>query len=384
MQLLKPILIICGAALLSLPADGQTVIKPGETKLDEAPWAHARAAGLQQALSPISNGIGAPYYNPAGIGDLHSQGNRPLITRLNLPHIGATASQDAQGLSQNVNKGLTIGSSQVATELLKSAQGVNQYARFSAVPNIQIWRMFFGLAHDYQVAATPADASGDRINLEAQTATGPYAGFSFGHRGDFYMGVTVGYDNRERIAGQLTRNELNDDTARTDRISELRHSYTGMPVHAGLIWHLDADWRPAFSLAARHAGGTKYESDDPQAPGHKADEDLTVGLSLSPELGSWGFANMVLEGSDLTDQAGSFRQKTKGSLEITFGERFGQEAGLSLQLGYHAAGLAYGLGFNAGILGCHIGSRPEDVGADQHHMIERRLTANFAVNIAAF
>lgn len=374
--------------LLAHEAFGQASADAGqEVRLDEAPWADARSQGLSRAIGPIANGIEAPYYNPAGIGGQYRSKDqpRPAITRLTVPHFALGLHDNSSRILQQMSDGKGLQSQGISDEILETQVDKRHYARVSVVPNIQFYRMFLGYAYDQQFAAVSRNEDASEIDLEMRTSTGLYTGFSLADEFErFIFGVTVGHASRTVTAGTFSFAEIEAPADRRQAFSDHQHRYDGLPIHTGVIWRIRDEWNPSFSLVARDLGGTRYRNRNQELDDLIAEEDLSLGFALSPRLEEWGYVNIVMEGSHLTENDTSLAKKMRMGLELTLGNQFGSEAGLSLQTGLSAAGLSFGCGIQAGILSFHLASYAEDVGIANRRVIERRHMANFAVNVAAF
>ncbi|MFW7378841.1 MAG: hypothetical protein ACOH5I_08545 [Oligoflexus sp.] len=354
-------------------------------RLDPAPWADARSAGLGRAVAPIANGIEAPYYNPAGIGGMEND-DRPAITRLSFPFLAGALHENSIRLQQQMSQGKNIDSESMGEEILATQQGKRHYARLSIVPNIQFYRMFLAYAYDQQFAAVVRDTQGEEIDLEHRTSTGIYGGFSLATDDkSFSFGLTVGHASREVSAGVFRFEEIAAPSTRKTTFAANKDKYDGLPIHTGLMWRIDKRaWRPTLSLVARDLTGTKYRNRDRAKDDIQVEEDISLGFALSPEINNWGYSNFVIEGGQLSESGTSLAKKIRIAWEFSFGKRFGSEAPFSIQTAYTIAGLSYGFGMNAGILSLQLASYAEDVGIGNHRVIERRHVANFAVNVAAF
>jgi len=367
---------------------GQEISEPNQRiRLDPAPWADARSAGLGRAVSPIANGVEAPYYNPAGIGGLYrGDAERPAITRATIPFFAGALHDNSARLQQKMSQGKDLNSDSLAQEMLQTQQDKRHYARLSVVPNIQIYRMFLGYAYDQQLAAVALDSAGTEIDLEMRVSTGIYAGFSLTDSNElFSFGMTIGHASREITAGVFSFTEIEAPSSRRSAFSDFKNKYDGLPIHTGMLWRItEEEWRPTLSLVARDLTGTLYRNRDREGDDVKEDEDLALAFALSPSISDWGYGHLVVEAGQLSEADTSLAKKMRIGLELSFGNRFGSEAAFSLQTGYTAAGLSFGCGMNAGILGLHLASYAEDVGIANHRVIERRHVANFAVNVAAF
>jgi hypothetical protein len=356
-----------------------------QTKLDPSPFVDARASALGLAVSPIANGLSAPYYNPAAIGGLHYKPSRPSLIGLRVPFFGLSANDESARLRTALSRSQDISEPELSNEVLKAYVGKRQYARLSVLPNATINRFFIAYTYDIQVAAVKASTVERTITTSLLEQQGPYMGFSFASPNrNFYLGFAAAYLSRGTVEGEFTTSQLEMPSERKAAFNAASRNYYGTAIHAGIIWHITQAWRPTLAIVAHDLGGTRYNSTSSANPDITEPEDLTVGFSLSPNTGSIGYLNYVIEAAELKDSNMALNKKLRTSLEWTIGNRFGYNAGISFRLGYNSAGVSYGAGMNAGIVHVSMSSFAEDVGKANYRVIERRQVANFAINVADF
>jgi len=355
------------------------------TVFDEAPWISARAAGMAEAIDPIANGMEAPYYNPAAIGGLQYKQERPAISHLFFPYLGVAANRSSQSLNKALQEGGNLEDSAIADELLRAYDGDHPYARVSIMPAISFYRVFLAMSYDVRAASTPNAESPDMMDLNYREQSGPVAGMSFASpKRNFYLGITGSYINRSVIEGSFPLATLNDIESRRKAFRENKKSYLGAPVHVSALWNGISRWRPSVSLVARNITNTVMKSRDEGTRSLKVREDLALGLGLSPNLGKGAMLNLVLQANQLTHITKPTKDKLRIGAELTIGNAFGAEAGMSFRTGYSAAGLSGGIGFNFGMFGLQAASFAEDIGAGDRHVVERRSVINLGINIADY
>ncbi len=346
---------------------------------DKAPWVSARAAALSEAVSPFANGQEAPYYNPAAIGGLFAKPSQAAISELYFPYFGAAADASSIAFSQKLLKGQNLSDPNVASELIRAADGENPYARISVAPSITVKRMFLAYSYDVRAASSLHDSESDDIDVDYRTQSGPLLGFSLASSNRmFYLGVTAAYVERSQVQGRFPLANLSSESVEGLQASK----YAGSPVHIGTIWHMPFRGRPTMSLVMKNFLNTDYKSKDPELLPYKDMQNTTLGFGLSPNVGSWGMLNWVLEADHLGDSDPNFSKKFRTGAEVTMGDAFGSRAGLAFRVGYRYAGPSFGLGFNLGMLGLQLASTAEDIGVGGARVIERRSVVNFAINIA--
>jgi hypothetical protein len=372
-----------GSCILGRPAWGQD-FNPG-TVFDNAPWISARAAGMSEAVDPIANGMEAPYYNPAAIGGLQYKQERPAVSQLYFPYLGAAVNRSSQSLHQALRNGGDLNDSSVANELLQAYDGEHPYARLSLLPALTVYRIFFALPYDVRAMSTPNSTDNDLLDVHYREQSGPVLGTSMASpKRDFYLGISAQYLSRKVIQGSFPLATVNDVDSRRKAFRDSQEKYSGVPVHVGALWNGAYRLRPSVSLVARNIGNTALKSTDPETASQRIKEDVTLGFALSPNLGKWGMLNVVLEANQLTQKSIPSKDKLRFGTELTIGNAFGADSGFAVRTGYSMAGISYGLGVNAGMFGLQAASFAEDIGADSSRVIERRTVINLGINIADY
>lgn len=353
------------------------------TSFDRSPYISARAAGMSQAISPIADGMESAFYNPALINGVSKKPTAPKLTHLYFPYIGAAYGESSQRLQKELNAGRDLNDSSVATELLRAFDGENPYARLSITPAFIVSNLFVAYTYDQRASSMPDPDQADHMLVDVRTSSGPMLGFNATTpKQDVHLGVAAGLIRRTDVQGSFTLPEINGVPERKASFAASKKNYDGIPVSVGLQWNGPTFLRPAVSAVVRDAGSTPYETKNGERITDQ--EDVTVGVGISPNLGSLGMLHLVLEGTELSNKALPNDEKVRVGTEITFGNRFGGEAGFALRAGYSVAGLSYGLGMNLGILSLQAASFAEDIGVGDARVVERRNVVNFGINIAAY
>lgn len=353
--------------------------------LSESHWASPRASSMAGAISPIAEGLDASYYNPAGVGGITKEGNRPAIHRLYFPYFSTAVNNNTIDLSGDISQASNLEDPVVIEQILNAFDNQRQYGRFSIVPSITFFRTQLSYVFDTQVAAAAIDSSRDQVDLESRTVTGPSIAFSFANGSKtFSFGLFAGFFNREETAGEFSFVDLNNPETRPDILKSGRQTYEGTPIHTGINWVIGKKWRPSLAIAFKNVGGTKYRNKNTDNEDIKVAEDLTLGFSTTPKLGKWGHLSFVTEAHELSNSDKATSKKLRAGLEFNLGSNPGNRAGFSLRSGYNSAGASFGLGMNLGLIGINAASFAEDVGVNNKRVIERRFVLDFAVNVADF
>jgi hypothetical protein len=338
---------------------------------------------MAEALSPIANGPEAVYYQPAALGGIRDKEKSPILTDFYFPVFAAAGDSRAQALARELQSGKDLEDEAIASEMLRAFEGQNPYGRVSVFPHLVFYRILVSYSYDVRASSTPSSSEPASLDLDMRSQRGPILGYSLASdRKDLYWGFTLGMIERSETRGTFPIATINEANDRRGAFHEVNRVYKGSPIHTGIIWNSNKKWRPAFSVAVRNLTGTRYDSSDPNTLTYKDPEDLTIGASISPALGIWGYWNLVVEASELTRNDKDLNEKFRLGNELTFGEPFGSYSNLAFRFGYRHAGLSWGASLKLGVLGLHIANYPEDVGVGDAHVIERRSVLNLAINLA--
>jgi hypothetical protein len=354
------------------------------TPFDRSPYISARAAGMSQAISPVANGMESAFYNPALIGGLYKKPSSPLLTHLYFPYLGAAYGESSARLQKELNAGRDLNDSSVSSEMLRAFDGDHPYARLSITPAVIVSKLFVAYTSDTRASSMPDPDQPDHMLINVRKSSGPILGFSAADpKGQVHLGVTAGLIHRTDVQGSFSLPDVNGVPERKSSFAAAEKNYDGIPVNVGLQWNGPTMLHPAVSAVVRNAGSTPYENKNGDQR-ITDQEDVTIGLGLSPHLGSYGMFHLVLEGTQLSDKTLPAEEKFRAGTEITLGNRFGGEAGLGLRAGYSVAGISYGIGLHLGILTLEAASFAEDIGAGPARVVERRNVINIGINVADY
>lgn len=380
------LLLILGLAPSGVYAQEKISFDP-HASFDRSPWVSARAAGMSEAVSPIANGLEAPYYNPALIGGLNYKQMRGPVSNLQFPSVGAAWGPSSMPLMKEVAQGGSPRTPAAAEQLRRAYDGSHAYGRFTLLPTVTFYRVFVGYVYDSRAAAVPRSDASDVIDVASQQQSGPMLGFSLGSpTRNFYLGLSTAFIQRAEIQGSIPLSVPDPAEGEEDALPQgfdlIENRFRGSPLHLGTLYSFNYRWRPSISLVARNLLGTLYSSSNSEVASYKEREDITLGFGLSPNLGTWGIWSSVLEFADTTRSDKSFASKVRFGSELTFGNAFGAQAGFALRMGYRQAGPSFGLGVNLGLIGIQAATYAEDIGIDGERMIERKSMVNVGINIA--
>src|SRR5690606_23248638 len=118
-------------------------------------------------------------------------------------------------------------------------------------------------------------------------------------------------------------------------------TYQGTAHNVGMLWRLGKKAMPTLAVVARDVADTVYKVQKGDGEEQKDLQDLTLGFSVSPELGKWGHLHMMIEGSRLSNDEVTLQKRLRGGFELTFGERYGSDSILALRVGGNSAGASY-------------------------------------------
>ena len=362
-----------------------------QTILDQSPFVSARAAGMGGALSTLADGLDSAYYNPAGIGGIHTGKTNPRTLRgLYFPYLGLAANKNASNLKSDFNSQGGGADPAVGQSIIDANAGRRQYARASYLLGFTVGRTLTTTFSDVQLAAIKSTGStsdeGD-ISMKYRSISGTGSGFSAtDSQGRIYLGMFSSINKMTLISADHV-NYL--DVINTDRrkqiLKENSTKWTGISTTAGLLWNFSKIWHPTFGIVARDVGKTTYKAagtlEDGAPTTMLVDQDLTTGFSISPEMGKQGVLNFIIEGHHLSAKEMSLNKKFRAALEANFGG-FGSNSTFGLRTGYNSAGASYGTNINLGLMQFELASEAIDVGINNMSITERRNVAIFSVNLA--
>lgn len=384
--------IILASCLVVWPVSAQAdgLQENSQIVLDESPYVTTRAAGMGGALSTLAEGVDAPYYNPAGIGGL-DLGNtkQPTVRHLNFPYIGASLNENASKIVRDPKSSASPDES-VSDGINNAITGKRQYGRGSAMMNIVVGHMMLLVSDDTQLAAfkepSPTDGQGQiAIGYREQTTTG--LGFSMVNpKETFHLGLFSSYNTRKLFTGSFDYTELDSEPERHEVIASNSKSFHGVSTNLGILWIMSKRLRPALGIVLHDIGNTNYSSgaDDAVDPAQEkfiaVKQNATVGFSISPQLGRFAIMNFIVEEQDIGNRDVAVNKKFHTGLEFTFFGH-GSEAPIGIRTGYNLAGVSYGLNFNLGLIQVEVASSAQDIGIGNLHVVERRNSAVFSVNL---
>jgi len=354
--------------------------------LGESTWVSPRAAGVAGGLCTMAEGMDAPYYNPAGIGGVHSseKGGQKIVRYIGFPFFGGALGEDSAALrSEFLNTEGSAGGGPTTKAILDAYAGKRQYGRLSFVPGFVVSRFMLNYIYDYQVAAISRGEGTGLIETNQRVTSGAGFGFSaVNAKGSLYFGLYGASLKREVITADLPFSSIVDPTTRKETFREYKKSYNGLDGNVGIIWRIAENAKPSLAVVARHVGKTKFVSAEDSSEVQEVPQNLVVGFSVSPRLGKFGYVNFLIEADKLEEKDTAIEKKVRTGLELTLGSLFGNNSVFGLKGGYSSAGASYGIQANIGLLGVQASSFAEDIGIDNQKVIERRYVATISVNVA--
>lgn len=375
----------------------QIAVSTSKTVLDEAPFATVRAAGMAGALAPFADDLDAAVYNPAGIGGLRwGKQKVPSIRKVFFPHLTLGVNPDSNELMQELGR-MARERPQVsflqATEaedspeadqaMSQAAAGQRQYVRASVIPlGLVVGRTILVPFTDQQIAAVSRGSGTGLIDMQIRRLSGIGGGMSVT---DTQERVSIGYfaytGTRRETSGVFESDQFSERKERNAAIAANSKNYTGLGHNVGANFRLGHLWTPTLAVVLKNAGKTIWKAD--QGDDLTVDQDLTVGLGLSPTLAKLGFLNLALEGYRLMDENVSLQKKLRVGSEVNLWG-YGSYAGMSLRTGYSDEGLAAGLTLNLGLFGAEVALHSVDIGRGNEKVIEQRYLGTVFINVAEF
>ena len=380
--LLPVTLLVTIMGTTAVLAQTETPINNAKTVLDPSPWPSARGAAMGGALAGLADGADAPYLNPAAIGGLHVRHHHPQTIRLlHFPFLGAAMNENSINLNEDINQIGGLSDQALVDRVLDAYEGKRQYGRFSFVPSLTFSRISLAYIQDMQLAAVKQSTTA--IDTHYRSTNGPSLGFSITDPdGWFYFGAWGAWLQRKETKGDFQFEQLNDPERRKATIKENSHRYSGFSGSVGMIWRMSDLSLPTLSLVAREVGQTTYTSDDAStSPTVVEPQNLITAFSISPSIGKQMFYNATIEAFNLLDKDLAIEQKLRVGMELTYGEKYGVRAPMSIRYGYNIAGSSFGIGLNLGLVNLQASIFSQDIGMGNSRFIERRGVINFSLDV---
>ena len=356
---------------------------------DEQPFVTTRGSAMAGSLSTLADGIHAPFYNPAGIGGIHLQGSQPPFIRLlHFPYFGISANKNSSNFYKTIkSRSKEENSSQ---DILNNIADKRYFARMSGLIGAVMNRFVLLHYSDTQIAAygnsTSSELGEITTSYKGQSGTG--IGFSVTDtQGSFALGVFSAFVQKSRFNGPQNYQELISPIhAPSKNFKSNPLKYQGISSNLGMLWVLSPIYKPSLAVVIRDLGGSRYDFQGDQSSISEEElklvenENLTLGFSVTPKLSSIGFVSFILEGQNLQDNEISLSKKIKTAAELNIGD-FGSLAAVGIRVGYNYAGSSMGININTGLLQFEFSSYAEDIGIKNEHVVERRYSGVFSVNV---
>ena len=158
-----------------------------------------------RGYKPLANGLDAQYYNPAGIGGVRKNDDRPIIHKLYFPYFSFAVNKDTVKLKQRPVQCQQLWKTQpLLTRFLRAYDGQRQYGRVSVIPSLTFMRTSISYVYDSQFAAATLNDSSDQIDVHSRTVSGPTIGASFSSDDKMlFLGFLAGFFQREEVEANL-------------------------------------------------------------------------------------------------------------------------------------------------------------------------------------
>ncbi len=379
------------AALTAAPLAAQDaasdIVTPDakvRTVIDESPLPSARAAAMGGAISTVADDLVAAFHNPAGIGGLNWDKEKPpFVRKLFFPHVSAAANQNTKNLQGTFKSSGADSNAGLGKSLADAHANQRQYARVGLNTGFVLGRTMVVPFQDIQLAAASRGEGTEQIDMHYRSMSGIGAGFSAtdaaGRLSIGYFGYTA---SRSDVSGTFLYDDIDNTDRRSDLLSDHAVKSTGTGHNAGLIWRLGKAAAPTLALSLKNAGDTTFTASG-DGDDITVKQDATVGFSINPRIFKTGGFLFLIEAGQLEDPDVSFVKKFRTGLELTLGG-FGSYATFALRAGYNAAGASGGLALNLGLIGCEASLQSVDIGVGNESVIEQRIVGQVYVNVAEF
>lgn len=357
--------------------------------LEGSSFLSSRALMLSGSLSTYADGIEATSHNPANIGDSFNKNkNKNYVKFFYFPYLGVALSPNASS-----NKGENgLGSNEGLNSMLSSNNGEHSYARSSAVFALGVGRFIFVQSNDLQLSLSRLEEKADDGEnygvIQKHQNIG--VGYSFTDTSKkIALGFYTAYSTLNVFNGNYNSSEVTDFVDTQKLLTDNSVGYSGVSTNVGLRMNLDKGSKPSFALVIKNLGGSSFSGSGPKgnsrskalAKSYKVDQNITLGLSISPRLKKFGLLRISMEASRLNQNELSLAKKMSlGAELVTYG--FGRSVEFYLRAGYDGLGGSLGLGANSGFFRFDIGVADRDIGSLNNHVIERVYLAVLSVNIS--
>ncbi|MBP9706487.1 MAG: hypothetical protein KBD78_02525 [Oligoflexales bacterium] len=348
------------------------------------------------ALSTLADGLDAPYYNPANIGDNPWQiesGRDGNLKHFYLPAFNLSINENTQKLNESFKENNGTADKHVGETLVDAAAGKRQYIRASLTPGVVYGRLMFVPFVDQQGAAVSNGTDGEiEGHFRAQQGFG--LGLSVPLVEDkLYFGV-FGYSSEMTVnRGQYAYLDLINTETRPDILKATRYSYSIFGKNAGLLWRNSkvklkkTQLRPSVALVVRNLNNATVDlkkapaEPDPEFTEFEIKQDVSLGFSISPKLSNWLEMNFLAEAADLTDSEVEADAKIRTGLEFCFFGS-GSKAPIKARTGYNSAGIAMGIGINLGLISLEVASYHDKIITSSGSKADRKTSALLAIDLA--
>ena len=382
-------------------SDGEDPLKV-QTVLDPSPFVSVRAAAMGGALSTLADGVHAPYYNPAGIGGLHWERQRPpRVRQVHFPYVGSGLNKNTQEINQSFQEAGGASDRAVGNAIVEANAGKRQYARASSLFTLGISRTLLMVYNDLQFSAFKSSEASDDGSIKAhyRSVSGGGFGFSVVDRKErFYMGMFQSSDSRKEFKGNFEYLDVVNVGDRTKTLQESSFQSSKKLTNMWMLWILAKTGRPAVAVVVRDYDSTHILSKDEKSEivGKSEDElteaeiamkeqltirqDVTIGFSVSPRIGKRSSMNFLVEAQNIQNQQIAINKKYRAAWELNLGG-FGSEALFGLRAGVSVAGGSAGMSFNFGLLQFEAAVQSIDLGIGNEIVPEQRFLGVFSVNV---
>ncbi|TWW09982.1 hypothetical protein E3A20_08870 [Planctomyces bekefii] len=353
--------------------------------IEESYFTNPRTTAMGGASITVADDLDAAFANPAGIGGLNlNRKDAPYLRKLYFPWLGLGANAKSAKLYREFKDQGGGSDSTIGRAIVDAHSGDAQYARANFALGMVFGRTLLVPFADSQLAAVAQGSGTDAIDVRYRGTSGVGYGFS---AQDPAGRISIGYfgfaASRKETQGVFSYNEFTDSSARKAAIKESSINYEGVGQNVGIIWRIAETARPTFGLNLKNAGDTVYTSSSEEHEDLIETQDLNLGFSVSPKLGSNSSFNFVVQADHLLDYEFPTKKKYHIGLELCLAG-FGSYSTMSLRSGYNDDGPSAGLSLNVGLVALESSVYSVDIGVDNEKMVEQRYMTTLMVNVAEF
>ena len=365
LKAIRPILIFIIFLLGNFP-----FISTATLSFEDAAYPELASSGRALAMgnafiSKVDDSM-AVVYNPAGLGTV-----RRAKLHLTNMHLEFNKEWINVGTSGSAISNISnIFSLDGIRKILLENKGKLIHSRFSFLPNFTMRHFSLGYLLSKQNKATIGTESGAKFELADRLDYGPYVSLNIPFIGGiFKVGLTgILLNRKEKIA------DVDANTTIDFKSSDYNQG-SALILDGGAKLTLPFIMLPTISAVVHNSLDTKFEADSGTSP-TKIERTVSLGFSLTPNIGKRTRMHIEINYKDLTSQYSGVADKRK----INFGMEFSFYRIVFLRLGYGDGYGSFGFGIKTKNLEFDLTSYAVDTTSNEFRGAEDR---RFSLSISS-